>query len=191
VLHGRLDAEAVEPKLLAGISELAHPPRIVAVFRRADLPRLEAQPVPVSLALWRVSDPGNVGTLIRAADALGPAAVCLSPGCADPTGAKSLRASAGAIFRVPLGAFADALRPQIALVPSGRIALSDLPLDERTTFVLGAERDGLPAQVVAACDDVAAIPLAPGAESLNVAIAGAIALYERRRRAATRPGRTG
>jgi TrmH family RNA methyltransferase len=152
---------------------------VLAVFRRADLPRLEAgaEP-PVGLALWRVADPGNVGTLIRTADALGPAFVCLSRGCADPTSSKALRASMGAIFRVPLGSFDQGPDPRIALVPAAAMPLPELELERRATFVLGSERGGLPADVVAACQRRATIPQAAGAESLNVAVAGSIALYE-------------
>jgi TrmH family RNA methyltransferase len=179
-LDGLQGAEEVEPALLAELSSLAHPPRVVAVFRKADLPRdLDA---PTGLALWHVADPGNVGTLIRTADALGPAFVALSPGCADPTSPKALRASTGAVFRVPTGGFDDAPRPWIGLVPRGGSALSDADLGERATFVLGAEREGLPEDVAASCDLLASIPLTDEAESLNVAAAGAIALYERVRR---------
>jgi RNA methyltransferase, TrmH family len=179
-LDGLEGAEEVEPALLAELSSLAHPPRVVAVFRRADLPRdLHA---PTGLALWHVADPGNVGTLIRTADALGPAFVAFSPGCADPTSPKALRASAGAVFRVPTGGFDDAPRPWIGLVPRGGSALSDADLGERATFVLGAEREGLPEDLAASCDVLASIPLMDEAESLNVAAAGAIALYERARR---------
>jgi RNA methyltransferase, TrmH family len=182
VLTERLPrAERVAPELMAELSTLAHPPRVVAVFRRADL--REGVEAPVGLALWRVADPGNVGTLVRAAAGLGPAFVALSPGCADPTGPKALRASMGAIFRVPLASFDDAPRPRLALVPGGGKELADIELGERATFVLGAERDGLPPEVIAACDETVTIPLAPGADSLNVAVAGAIALYEFRRRA--------
>lgn len=173
-------AEEVAPDLLADVSALAHPPRVIAVFRRADLRGdLDA---PAGLALWHVGDPGNVGTLVRAADALGPAFVALSPGCADPTAPKALRASMGALFRVGLGRFEDAPRPWIGLVPRGRRPLTELELGERTTFVLGAEREGLPDEIIAECDELASIPLADGAESLNVGAAGAIALYEWRRR---------
>ena len=176
-------AETVEPRLLAAVSQLAHPPRVIAVFRHADLPRLDpgAAP-PVGLALWQVVDPGNVGTLVRAADALGPAFVCLSPGCADPTGSKALRASAGAIFRVPLGTFDEAPTPRVALLPEGAPPLATLEPGSRATFVLGAERAGLPASVAADCEFAATIPQAAGSESLNVSVAGAIALYDWRRR---------
>jgi TrmH family RNA methyltransferase len=167
--------EDVGAELLAGFSTLGHPPRVIGVFRRSDLPAWTQGLV--SLALWHVADPGNVGTLIRTADAFG-AAVALSDGCADPTGAKALRGSAGAIFRVPVGRFDEAGGQRVALVAHGGRPLRETELGERTVFVLGAERDGLPEEVVAACDAVASISLAGGAESLNVAAAGAIALYE-------------
>ena len=119
--------EPVEPKLLAGASELAHPPRAVAVFRRADLPRLDAGPVPpAGLALWRVGDPGNVGALIRSADALGPAFVCLSEGCADPHGPEgAARLHGRALPARRSGRFAEAPGPRIALVPDGATPLAE------------------------------------------------------------------
>src|SRR5919205_769244 len=117
--------ETIAPELLAGVSLLPHPARVIGVFRRADLPALSAPPV--ALALWRVADPGNVGTLIRTADAFG-AAVELSDGCADPTGPKALRASAGALFRVPLGAAAGR---RVALVAHGGRPLGDIELGEQ------------------------------------------------------------
>jgi len=183
LLEGLDEAEPVEPRLLAEISALAHPPRVLAIFRRADLPQLDpADPPSAGVALWHVVDPGNVGTVLRTADGLGPAFVALSSGCADATGQKALRASAGAVFRVPLGRFDDAPRPRIALVTRGGTPLQEIELPERTTFVLGSEREGLPSEVVAGCDAQATIPLAPTAESLNVAVTAAIALYEWRRR---------
>lgn len=172
--------ENVEPALLAEVSALGHPPRVLGVFRRDDLPRA---PVPeIGLALWHVGDPGNVGTLIRSAAALGPAFVALSDGSADATGPKALRASMGALFRVPLLAFDDAPGRRIALVAHGGIPTAELDLSGPTTFVLGAEREGLPESILATCDERGTIPLAPGSESLNVATAGAIALYELSRR---------
>jgi RNA methyltransferase, TrmH family len=177
-----LRAEEVEPRLLADVSQLAHPPRVLAVFRKADLPKLDAADAPaVGLALWSVVDPGNIGTLLRTSDGLGPAFVALSAGCADPTGPKALRASAGAIFRVPSARFEDAPRPWIALLSRDGTPLPELDLGDRATFLLGAEREGLPPEVVASADATASIPLSPAAESLNVAVAGAVALYEWRR----------
>ena len=171
--------EDVEAELLADVATLAHPPRVVGVFRRSDLPTWARRPA--TLALWHVADPGNVGTLIRTADAFG-ASIALSEGCADPTGQKALRGSAGAIFRVPLGRFDQADGRTVALVARGGEPLDEVQLGEEPVFVLGAEREGLPGDVVASCDVATSIPLATGAESLNVAAAGAIALYEWKRR---------
>jgi TrmH family RNA methyltransferase len=170
--------ESVSPELLAEVSGLAHPARAIGVYRRDDLPRGVR---PRRLALWRVHDPGNVGTLIRTADAF-DASVALSPGCGDPTGAKALRASMGAIFRVPLATFEEAGSPRVALVSRGGTPLSDLELGDEVTFVLGAEREGLPDEILQTCEALGTIPQAEPADSLNVAAAGAIALYEARRR---------
>jgi TrmH family RNA methyltransferase len=168
--------ETIAPELLAGVSTLPHPARRIGVFRRADLPAYEARPV--ALALWRVGDPGNVGTLIRTADAFG-ASVELSEACADPAGPKALRASAGAVFRVPLGRSEGR---RIGLVARGGRQLPEAELGEGTTFVLGAERGGLSTEAQQECDELVTIPTPGQAESLNVAAAGAIALYEWRRR---------
>jgi RNA methyltransferase, TrmH family len=171
--------ENVEPELLAEVSALAHAPRVLGVFRRDDLRR---DPLPeVGLSLWRVGDPGNVGTLIRSADALGPAFVALSSGSADPTGPKAIRASMGALFRVPLISYEDAPGLRVGLVAHGGKPLEELDLGGGTTFVLGAEREGLSEEELARCDELATVPVAGAAESLNVATAGAIALYARSR----------
>jgi TrmH family RNA methyltransferase len=170
----------VEPSLLAEASTLAHPPRLIAVYRRDDLPRGTR---PVTVALWQVGDPGNVGTLLRAADAFG-AGVAFSDGCADPTSPKAVRASMGAIFRVPLSGFDEPAGRRIALVPSGGIPLPELDFTGDVVLVLGAEREGLPADVLERCAERASIPQPGGGDSLNVAMAGAIALYEFSRRSA-------
>ncbi len=178
--------ETVGAELLASVSTLAHPPRVIGIFRQEDLPGYERRSS--VLALWHVGDPGNVGTLIRTADAFG-AAVALSAGCADPTGSKALRASAGAIFRVPIGRFDETEGNRVALVANGGRPLADVELGDETVFVLGAERVGLPDDIIASCDALASIPVAESAESLNVAVAGAIALYEMsRRRGGLLPG---
>ena len=167
----------VDPELLAGVSTLGHAPRVIAVFRRDGLPRGVQD---VTLALWRVADPGNVGTLLRAADAFG-AGVALSDGCADPTGPKALRASAGAIFRVRTSGFDEAEGLRVALVPRGGTPIHDLPAERPIVLLLGAEREGLPEDLVTRSHKVT-IEQPGAAESLNVAMAGAIALYEVSRR---------
>jgi TrmH family RNA methyltransferase len=173
--------EHVAPELLAEVSTLGHAPRVVGVYRAADLP---AGTRDVMLALWRVADPGNVGTLIRTADAFG-AAVSLSPECADPLGPRALRATAGAIFRVPLVPWGGAAERCVALVAHGGDPLAGVDLEPPLTFYLGSERDGLPEALVTRCHK-ATVPLPGDAESLNVAAAGAIALYELSRRSAAR-----
>ena len=112
------------------MSTLGHAPRVIGVYRRADLPVGRRD---VVLALWQVSDPGNVGTLLRTADAFG-AGVALSPECADPTGPRALRASAGAIFRVPLVEWADIPDRKVALVAHGGDPLADVDLSPPVTF---------------------------------------------------------
>ncbi|HVS84335.1 MAG TPA: RNA methyltransferase [Gaiellaceae bacterium] len=169
--------EDVVPRLLAEASMLAHPPRVVAVFRRDDLP---SGTRPVTLALWRVADPGNLGTLLRSADAFG-AGVALSAGCADPTSPKALRASVGAVFRVPLSGFDEPGGRRVALVAHDGTPLPSLELGGEVVLLLGAEREGLPDDVLASCEARATIPQA-GGESLNVAMAGTVALYELARR---------
>ncbi len=179
--------ENVEPRLLAEVSTAAHPPRVIGIYRRADLPAFEARPA--TLLLHELADPGNVGTLIRTADAFG-AAVVLTKGCADPTGPKALRASAGAIWRVPLQMPASApteggdprrfdqpsvaSHKVVALSSAGGFPIGECDLRGAVVFLLGAERQGLPGRVER--DLEAWIPIA--SESLNVAAAGAIALYE-------------
>jgi RNA methyltransferase, TrmH family len=168
--------ETVEASLLAEVSTLAHPPRVIGVYKRDDLPRGTCA---VTLALWHVADPGNVGTLLRSADAFG-AGIALSTACADPTSPKALRASMGALFRVPIIPFDEPPGRRIALVPHGGTPLAELDLTGDTVFVLGAEREGLPPEVLDRCDVRASIP--QEGESLNVAMAGTIALYELARR---------
>jgi TrmH family RNA methyltransferase len=174
--------ENVDPKLLADVSTAAHPPRVIGVYRRDDLPH--GPMPPAVLELHGVSDPGNVGTLIRTADAFG-AAVVLGPGCADPTSPKALRASVGSIWRVPLLTrervnvlTREHRGNRVALVAHGGEPLGMLDLAGAVVFLLGSERAGLPDDLERDLD--ARIPIG-GAESLNVAAAGAIALYEWRR----------
>jgi TrmH family RNA methyltransferase len=166
--------EQVASHLLAEVSTLGHAPRVIGVFRAA---RPERELPKLGLELWRVGDPGNVGTLARACDAFG-AYLALSAGCADPFGPKALRASMGSVFRVALGEF----RPDgaVALLAHGAAPLSELD-PSLSRFLLGSEREGLPEEIVAACAASATIPFTGRAESLNVAMAGTIALYDWRR----------
>jgi TrmH family RNA methyltransferase len=161
------------------VSTLGHAPRVVGVFRTGDLPGGTRD---VVVALWRVADPGNVGAVLRTADAFG-AGVALSEGCADPLGPRALRASAGAIFRVPLLPWGELPARRVALAAHDGAPIADAALEPPLALLLGAEREGLPDELVTGSHDVVTIPLPGAAESLNVAAAGAIALYELSRQA--------
>ena len=176
-VHLLVAGESVEAELLAGVSTLPHPARAIGVYRQLDLPQAARD---TCLALWRLADPGNVGTLVRTADAFG-AAVALSDGAADPLSPKALRASAGAIFRVPLVAWEAVPGRTVALAARGGEPVGEADLTSPLTFLLGAEREGLPPDLAPGSLTIT-ITLPGEAESLNVAAAGAIALYEHARR---------
>ena len=176
-----LEGVPVAPHLLADVSQLGSGTRALAVYAQ----RWAPAPVgPLCLALWGVNDPGNVGTALRGALAFGASSVALGPGTADPYGPKAVRASMGALFEVPLARVRDPTElpgRRIALVAHGGESLAP---DGDTTLVVGAEREGLPDEIVAACDGTATIPVR--AESLNAAMAATVALYECNRRMAAR-----
>ena len=162
----------VEADLLDGVSGLGSGTRALGVFEQ----RWGAVAGPLCIALWGVRDPGNVGTVLRSALAFGASSVALGPETADPFGPKAVRASMGAIFAVPVARVAS-----IAQLPAPRVALAAgageaLRGPLAGTLVIGAERAGLPDEVVEACDAVAHIPIA--GDSLNAAMAATIALYE-------------
>jgi len=159
------------------VSTLGHAPRVAGVFRRSDLPVGTRD---IVVGLWRVGDPGNVGTLLRTADAFG-ACLALSPGCADLLGPRALRASAGAIFRVPILPWDELPARRVSLVAHDGRPLDEVALEPPLALLLGSEREGLPEELAG---ERATIPLPGEAESLNVAAAGAIALYELSRRSA-------
>lgn len=170
-----LGGEEVEPELLASVSTLGSGTRAIAVW-----PKSEAEAVTAPCAyLHAVADPGNVGAIVRNADALLGGTVVLGPGCADPYGPKSVRASMGSIFSgAPMqGGIGETPQPRVALVAHGGDGTAALA--GAATICLGAEREGLPAEVLDTCERRVTIPLRPGgAESLNVAAAAAIA-FER------------
>jgi RNA methyltransferase, TrmH family len=166
-----LGGEEVEPELLAAVSNLGSGTRAIAVW-----PQRWAEPEgPVCLYLHGVADPGNVGAIVRSAHALIEGTVVLGPDCADPFSPKAVRASMGSIFAQPVArAGVDATPvPRVALVAHG--GEGQVALAGAATLCLGAEREGLPADVLERCEARVTIPLRPGgAESLNVAAVAAI-----------------
>jgi RNA methyltransferase, TrmH family len=187
-----LGGEEVVGDALASASTLGSGTRAIAVWRQR-WARVEGS---VCIYLHGVSDPGNVGAIVRTAHALVEGTVVLGPNCADPYSPKAVRATMGSIFAQPIarGGLDRAPRRRIALVAHGGRSLEEMaPLSEYVrerrhppespgptqpvTLVLGSERAGLPPDVLEACDASLTIPLREGgAESLNVAAAAAIAL---------------
>jgi TrmH family RNA methyltransferase len=167
-----LEGEEVEPSLLGDISSLGSGTRAIAVWPM----RWSESPKTPCFYLHGVGDPGNVGTIIRTVDALVGNAVVLGPDCADPFSPKAVRASMGSIFSQPAikAGFDATPEPRVAFVPHGGEDLDTLA--GAATVCLGAERDGLPDEVLAECAHRVTIPLrAGGPDSLNVAAAAAIA----------------
>ncbi len=169
--------EDVEPDLLRAASSLGSGSRVVGVYRQ----QFSDPGGELSVYLHGVGDPGNVGTLIRAADALADGPVVLGPDCADPFSPKAVRASMGSIFtRPPARAEPGELGgTSVALDPAARSSLAEAEVEAPVVICLGGEREGLPAELLAAADARVRIPLnADGPDSLNVAMAGTVALYE-------------
>jgi TrmH family RNA methyltransferase len=171
----------VERSALASVSALGSSTRVLAVYKQSWSP----PEGPLCVYLHRVGDPGNVGTVLRSAQAFGASCVALGPGCADPHSAKAVRASMGAIFTAKLARVS-----QLEQLPGELIAL-DANAEETlrgpsergaagVTLLIGAEREGLPDTVTVACDRLARIPIVT--DSLNAAMAATVALYEMTRR---------
>ena len=166
-----LEGEEVEPRLLDSVSALGSGTRAIAVWDR----RWSEPGGAPCLYLHGVADPGNVGTIVRTAHALIGGTVVLGPGCADPFSPKAVRASMGSVFGQALarGEVVETPAPRTALLAHG--GGSPAALGGAATLCLGAEREGLPAEVLDACEARVTIPLRPGgAESLNVAAVAAI-----------------
>ena len=170
----------VAPHVLATVSQLGSGTRALGVYGMRWAP---APLGPLCLALWGVNDPGNVGTALRSALAFGAGSVALGPGSADPYGHKAVRASMGALFEVPVARVREVGElpgRRVALAAREGASLDAVELGDDVTVVVGAEREGLPESVIAACDEVAHIPIR--SESLNAGMAATVALYELDRR---------
>jgi TrmH family RNA methyltransferase len=179
----------VTERAAKALSDTVTPAGLVAVCEQ---PRsalddvLAAAPRLVSVAVG-ISEPGNAGTLIRIADAMGAAAVILGGHSVDPYNGKCLRASAGSIFALPVIVTPDARAAVAALRAAkvqvlataldGELCLDDAELAEPTAWVFGPESHGLPAQLAQRADHRVRIPMSSCAQSLNVAAAAAICLY--------------
>jgi TrmH family RNA methyltransferase len=166
------------------------------------LERLQVGPV---IVLAGVQDPGNVGTILRSAEAFGSAGVVLGEGTVSPFNSKVIRASAGSIFRLPVipakasGAMDDLLsrlrKENVRLIATSShkgTPLDQAKLTDACAVFIGSEGAGLPRALVAQIEELVAIPHTAQVESLNAGVAGSIVLYEaaRQRRTATPAGKT-
>jgi TrmH family RNA methyltransferase len=177
--------EDIEPVLLDEVSALGSGTRVIAVYRQ----RWSEPGGSVSVYLHGARDPGNVGTVVRAVHALADGPVVLGPDCADPYSPKAVRASMGSVFARPpaRAAFAELPGAKLALDPRADATLADVALAAPLVVCLGAERHGLPAELAAGADATARIPMRDGGpESLNLAMAATVALYELTHRMAAR-----
>ena len=175
--------ENVEPELLDRVSGLGSGTRVIGVYRQ----RWSEPGGRVSVYLHGVHDPGNVGAVVRSAHALADGPVVLGPDCADPYGPKAVRASMGSIFARPpaRAAFAELRATTIALERGAGRPLAEVDAAPPVVACLGSEREGLPPEVAEAAAVRAHIPVrAGGPDSLNVAMAATVALYELSRMAA-------
>jgi RNA methyltransferase, TrmH family len=168
----------VEPELLHAVSSLGSGSRVVGVYEQ----RWAEPGGDLSVWLHAVEDPGNVGAIIRSAHALADGPVVLGPGCADPFSPKAVRATMGSLFaRPPARAdFGRLSGTRVALDASASAALAELAeLSPPVVLCLGAEREGLPPDVAERAEAAVRIPLrSDGPQSLNVAMAATVALYE-------------
>lgn len=191
----------VAPRLFDATSDTVTPAGLLAVFPLPTVtPRRSSTSPPLHLVVDRLADPGNLGTLLRAATAAGVTAVHLSPGTVDPFASKVVRAGMGAQFRLTI----DALTPEsartlidecslrvVARATAGT-AYTSLDWRQSALLIVGSETNGVAPDVAALGTVAATIPMAAGVDSLNAAVAAAVILFEaaRQRRHADEPPAT-
>jgi RNA methyltransferase, TrmH family len=203
MLVGRLadagvEAVAVSTSVMAAISPVRSPSDIVALADRPDSApeRLYATPAPLVVVAVDVQDPGNVGAIVRVAEAGGASGVVVAGASADAYGWKALRGSMGSALRLPIvvqKARDDLFEPRrhgcrmMATAPRGGRSLFDLDLTGPVAVLIGGEGPGLAPAILAAADEQVTIPMRSPVESLNAAVTAALIVYEaRRQRAASR-----
>lgn len=186
-LGERCPIRIVGPGILRDLAPTTQPQGVLVVARApaAELAAQETGGSGVVLVLDAVQDPGNLGTLLRTADAFGVRYVALLPGTVDPWNPKVVRASAGSVFRVPVvstdrDALLGWLRAHeftiLAADASGE-PFDDVDVPLRSALVVGNEGAGLHPELAAAAQRLVGVPVRPGTESLNVGVAAGILLH--------------
>ena len=193
----RLESSGIElvaatAPVMAVLSPVRSSSPIVAIAERPapDDRRLYAERSLVIVAV-DVQDPGNMGAIVRVAEAGGASGVVAAGACADPFGWKALRGSMGSAVRLPVAirhdprdAIADARRHRrrvVATAPRGGRSLFEVDLTNAAAVLIGGEGAGLPDHLVAEADERVTIPMEAPVESLNTAVAAAVIVYEARR----------
>ncbi|MCX5520729.1 RNA methyltransferase [Kaistia defluvii] len=186
------DVLEVSEAVLSKITRRDNPQMVVGVFEQKLTPKSEIQPGPagVWVALEGIKDPGNLGTIIRTADAVGAEGVILVGDTVDPFGVEAVRATMGSIFHMKLARMSvDEFKawrkswPGIVVGThlSGKSDYRTIDYDRPVMLFMGNEQSGLPDDLAATCDHLVKIPQAGRADSLNLAIATGVMLYEIRR----------
>jgi len=183
-------ATIISDAVFDAVTPVKHSAGVVAIARLAPSSVAEALAHPPQLVLIvdAVQDPGNLGAIIRTAEACAATGVIVSIGSADPFGWKALRGSMGSTLRVPVStglSLAEAIASSrraalrvIAATPRGGTPLPQCDLRHPAAIILGSEGPGIPDALLAAADERITIPMQPPVESLNVAVAAALMLYE-------------
>ncbi|WP_018184775.1 TrmH family RNA methyltransferase [Kaistia granuli] len=186
------DVLEVSEAVLSKITRRDNPQMVVGVFEQKLTPKSEIRPGPagVWVALEGIKDPGNLGTIIRTADAVGAEGVILVGDTVDPFGVEAVRATMGSIFHMKLARMGvDEFKawrkgwPGIVVGThlSGKSDYRTIDYDRPVMLFMGNEQSGLPEDLAATCDHLVKIPQAGRADSLNLAIATGVMLYEIRR----------
>jgi TrmH family RNA methyltransferase len=177
----------VSGQVLEKISRRENPQTVIGVFRQRFAPETAIGREGIWVALDRVRDPGNLGTIIRTADAAGVAGVALVGACVDPFGVETVRATMGSIFHVPVartgeeGLIAQARRHGARLLGthlSGTVDYREADYRQPLVLLMGNEQQGLTETLAAACDELVRIPMRGKADSLNLAVSTALMIYE-------------
>ena len=181
------------PGVADRVADTVTPHPVFGIFSMTDVEFAQVGHPSLAVACVDVRDPGNLGTVLRTADAAGVEVVVCCAGTVDPFNPKTVRSSAGSIFHVPLVVTAD-VAPALQWLRDAGLTVygtgaqgTDYPsldLTARCAFVLGNESAGLPAELAASLERTVAIPMAGRAESLNVGVACAVLCFEARRQRA-------
>lgn len=182
-----------ESRIFAGMTDVVSSQGVAAIVRRPEHSISELKEnYRLLVLLDRIQDPGNLGTIIRTADAFGPAAVLLTEGCVDYLSPKVVRATAGAAFRVPVAegvqgiAVVEQLKTEgwrtVSTIVQSSYSFDDIEYSERICLIIGNEGQGVSEEIQKASDLSITIRMTGNAESLNASVAAGICIYEIRKK---------